>query len=273
MSTRVKISMKDFPARIRELEKRLPHAVERGMREGALMLRGALVQAQIAKTKPQPVNVGQYKASWRWREVPGGAQVYNFSKQALFIELGRQPGKAPPLSPIREWVRRKGLWRGRFTELKAEAKRERDRTQRKRREERLARHRQQAGLRYAKTVLGGIDHGKERAKATGRRATRLGPKKPRGYRRTTFAWSNVKNAGRRALPSWEGMRRAAEKKAAREKVVGDMRERAVTDVALLVQRKIAKKGTPEKRVLRGAVQALQPKMPGILRRALREVKP
>lgn len=105
------IPLKDLGAHIRRLSREVPRAVERGLRESALMLKGPLIQGEIARAHPQPVDQGQYKAAWWSRDVDGGAVVYSTSMHAYFVERGRRPGRAPPLSPIREWVRRKGLWK------------------------------------------------------------------------------------------------------------------------------------------------------------------
>lgn len=70
-----------------------------------------LVQAEVQAVTPRiPVDRGTYRRSWRFEDIPGGAVVYNFSKHAPVIELGRRPGgRMPPLSVIADWVRRKGI--------------------------------------------------------------------------------------------------------------------------------------------------------------------
>lgn len=95
---------------IRKLGKNAPEALEAAMREGAMRLLGD-IQSTIADTDPQPVDQGQYKAGWSVQEVDGGAVVGNDTKQAVWIERGRGPGPVP-FGPIREWVRRKGIWKG-----------------------------------------------------------------------------------------------------------------------------------------------------------------
>lgn len=270
--SRVEISLKDFPERLRELEKRVPKAVERGMREASLMLRGALVQIAIKRAVPEPVDQGQYKNAWGGRDVPGGAMVFNLTKQAFFIERGRRPGKMPPMSPIREWVRRKGLWKDRFAELKAEA------TQAKkvaRRTARVDRQRATAARKYAQAALGRKEwraaEKRARAAMSGQRPQVFGPKLRRGFKRAPRL-ASLKNEGKRTLPGFKAtFARKTNHKAAGQRFT--MRDRAINEVAMLVRRKIGRRGTPEKRVLRKAIQALRPKMGGILRRALKEVRP
>lgn len=250
--TRVQISIKDFPQALRDLEKKIPKAVERGMRDASLMLRGALVQIAIKRADPQPVDQGQYKAAWGGRDVEGGAIVFNLTKQAFFIERGRRPGKMPPMSPIREWVRRKGLWKDRFAELKAEASTAKKQA---RRNKRVDRQRATAARKYTQALLG-------------RKAWRAAEKRARA----SGAVARKTPRRRGALPSFAEMRGQASLHRKRgEKFT--TKDRAINEVAMLIRRKIGKRGTPEKRVLRNAIHALRPKMPGILRRALREVQP
>lgn len=166
-------------AALRQMAQDAPKALEQGMAEAATMLKGALVQREIAATDPQPVDQGQYKGGWVSQPVDGGAVVGNQSKQALWVERGRAPGPVP-WKAIYEWVQRKG-----FAKRQARAT----------------------------------------AKAQGRRTSK----------------NEV--------------------------------EQAEKSAALAIQRKIEQQGIEPRWVLRRAVHALQAKMPGILKRALREVKP
>lgn len=263
--TSIKVSAKAFPERVRELERRFPKAVERGMREASLMLRGALVQIAIKKADPQPVDQGQYKAGWGGRDVPGGAHVFNLTKQAFFIERGRRKGKMPPHAPIREWVRRKGLWKDRFAELKTEAA---EAQRRARHVAKVDRQRAAAARKYGMALLG-----RKAWLAAEKRnnAAFHGPKPRRGFRRKPQL-QPLKHTGKRSLPSFQATfdRKTDHLRAGRRFT---MKDQAINEVAMLVRRKIARRGTPEKRVLRNAIRALKPKMPGILRRALREIRP
>lgn len=250
--TRVQVSLKDFPERIRKLEKECPRAVERGMRDASLMLRGALVQVAIKQADPQPVDQGQYKSAWGGRDVPGGAQVFNLTKQAFFIERGRKKGKMPPHAPIREWVRRKGIYKDRLDELKAEASQAKKTA---RRTARVDRQRATAARKYIQALLG-------------RKAWRAAEKRARA----SGAVARKTPRRRGALPSFAEMRGQAsfhKRKGAQR----NLKDQAINEVAMLIRRKIGARGTPEKRVLRNAVDRLKPKMPGILRRALREIQP
>lgn len=112
-----RVSLGQLSAAIRATGNAVPASLERAMREGALVLIGE-IQAVIAETDPQPVDQGQFKASWGEPiDVPGGAIVGSSAKQALWIERGRLPGPVP-FEPIREWVRRhKDMWADLAAEL------------------------------------------------------------------------------------------------------------------------------------------------------------
>jgi hypothetical protein len=71
------------------------------------------VQAEIEAVTPRrPVDRGTYRRSFRFDAIPNGAVAYNFAPYAPIIELGRRPGaKMPPIDPIIEWVKRKGIGR------------------------------------------------------------------------------------------------------------------------------------------------------------------
>lgn len=185
---------------LRRLEREAPRAVERGMREGSLMLRGALVQIEIAKADPQPVDQGQYKGAWGGRDVPGGAIVFNLTKYAAFVERGRRPGRMPPLSPIREWVRRKGLWRQRYRETLAAERRRAAPAIKARGRDKVGKSYLRAGVRY-------------RAK-----------------------------------------------------------DKAIDQVAWAVRRRIGAIGTKGHGILWLALRRLQPKLPGIIKRSIRELQ-
>ncbi len=90
---------------IRRLAEKAPQAVVKGLRESGLMLQ-AEVQATTSRSKPVPVDVGQYKASWTISPKTDGAWVGNNSLQATFVERGRRAGKTPPSDALVPWVLR-----------------------------------------------------------------------------------------------------------------------------------------------------------------------
>ena len=62
-----------------------------------------------AKTKPRPKASGTYERSWHVVKLDDGATINNSAAHAVFVELGRAPGKRPPKDPLVEWVHQKRL--------------------------------------------------------------------------------------------------------------------------------------------------------------------
>jgi hypothetical protein len=114
----VTVHLRGTPQGLQALLKKLgtvmPAATVRGMREVGLRLQGDFVQKQIQATEPIPVDMGQYKAGWMLTPTASGCIVGNATKQATPIEVGRKPGKMPPLEPLLYWAKRHGFknWGG-----------------------------------------------------------------------------------------------------------------------------------------------------------------
>jgi hypothetical protein len=88
--------------------------VKRVVREVQVEVKGglAIVDDEIARSRPLPVDRGLYRRSWRTQDTPTGCTLYSDSPYAAIIELGRRPGgRLPPVSLIADWVMRKGLAR------------------------------------------------------------------------------------------------------------------------------------------------------------------
>jgi len=69
-----------------------------------------LINRSIHRTKPMPIDTGDYLASWRVARLADGAMLYSESSprvKAGVIEYGRRPGVGIPILPLMEWVRRK----------------------------------------------------------------------------------------------------------------------------------------------------------------------
>jgi hypothetical protein len=79
-----------------------------GMRAAAARGQRHIITVAIPKAKPRPpVGVtGHYRAGWKTRTTPRGAVLYNDIPYAGIVELGRRPGKWPPVTPLRLWARR-----------------------------------------------------------------------------------------------------------------------------------------------------------------------
>lgn len=56
------------------------------------------------RVKPKAFATGTYRQSWIAQTTRDGSFVANTARHAIFVEVGRMPGKQPPLQPILEWV-------------------------------------------------------------------------------------------------------------------------------------------------------------------------
>ena len=63
--------------------------------------------ATSSQTVPRPRAHGSYERSFVVTKLTNGAALSNSSKAAIFVELGRKPGKAPPEEPIISWIKAK----------------------------------------------------------------------------------------------------------------------------------------------------------------------
>lgn len=116
------ISFKDFPGFLRDkMPKKTLDAARRGLRQGVELHAPRLLQEEIDKTKPPPVDRGTYRRSWHTLPQDSGTKmvIYNTSAQAAIIEYGRRAGaNMPPLHEIEGWVRRKGIVPGKGRAVK-----------------------------------------------------------------------------------------------------------------------------------------------------------
>lgn len=89
----------------REL-RRFGKDVERSVRRAAF--RAALFGVKEA-IEGSPRATGTLRTSWRRRKTKTGAMVFSITPHAYFVEFGRKPGGFPPIGPIYQWVKAKGL--------------------------------------------------------------------------------------------------------------------------------------------------------------------
>lgn len=71
-----------------------------------------LIQAAIASYPRQPVHTGDYKRSWKIKDIDNGVIVYNPTLQAGIIEHGRRPGfgvSRSGIDAIARWVHLHGM--------------------------------------------------------------------------------------------------------------------------------------------------------------------
>ncbi len=107
MTTR-KISLAAFTGTVHNLPKKLEQAAIRGLRSAAHRGKGFVVE-EISTAKPHPaVDRGGLRNSVRVRKRPKGATLSVDAPHASVIEDGARPF-FPPVAPLAEWARRKGL--------------------------------------------------------------------------------------------------------------------------------------------------------------------
>jgi len=108
MTSTIRVTSKRF----RRIAPELPESVRKQVLEAAnetARFGLTAVQRTISKTKPPPVATGNYRAAWKIIYNPDGPQLVNTAPYARYVEMGRRPGKRPPLTPIEQWVRVKRL--------------------------------------------------------------------------------------------------------------------------------------------------------------------
>lgn len=97
----------------------LPKAVKELSRSMAKGQRGAMietakfgvtaVQRMIRQTSPKPIATGSYTQSWGWIKTKTGAIMGSDARHSYFVEIGRKPGRMPPVEAILEWVKVKKI--------------------------------------------------------------------------------------------------------------------------------------------------------------------
>ena len=85
-----------------------------GIQRNAMLKSVAVIEGAVrAET---PVNVGTTRAAWQSQVRGAGpdlvGRVFNPAEWAIPLEVGRKPGKMPPVDAIQYWVERKGLAQG-----------------------------------------------------------------------------------------------------------------------------------------------------------------
>jgi len=63
------------------------------------------VRRTTRQTSPKPIAHGTYDQAWEIKKTKTGAVLGNSARHSIFVEVGRRPGKMPPLEPILEWVK------------------------------------------------------------------------------------------------------------------------------------------------------------------------
>jgi len=99
------VTLTQFAAKMASLGPDMERAVDRGLRSAAHRLEGYIVE-EIEKAGA--VATSELKASVGTDKVDGGYNTGPDAPHAAFVEYGTRP-HTPPLQPIIDWVRIKGL--------------------------------------------------------------------------------------------------------------------------------------------------------------------
>jgi hypothetical protein len=105
----VRIKLKSLVELEQRLKKLAPN-MERGLR--AIARNGARLGATRGVTHARRAGIrasGTYEQSFVAHETADGAVVGNAAEHAVFVEVGRRPGRRPPLAAILKWLVLKGL--------------------------------------------------------------------------------------------------------------------------------------------------------------------
>lgn len=69
----------------------------------------ALREAQSRTKQTGAVASKEFLGEWDMDHMPDGAVVYNGSPYAYYVEIGRRPGRPPPIGAIARWLIKKKL--------------------------------------------------------------------------------------------------------------------------------------------------------------------
>ena len=104
----VRIKLRGTHAAVRRLDRQVQAGVRGSLREAAQFGQTA-VERQIARTRPRPVASNTYRLAWHVKNTKDGAILGNSAAHSIQVEVGREPGRPPPIAPLREWVLQKRL--------------------------------------------------------------------------------------------------------------------------------------------------------------------
>lgn len=100
----------DLQQKLDELRKRIP--AEAQQRLGAIAME-VLREAKGNLRRNRTNTYHNLEQSGRITEIENGYQVGFHSRYAAAVEYGRRAGKRPPMQPIDDWLKKKGLIAGR----------------------------------------------------------------------------------------------------------------------------------------------------------------
>lgn len=191
------VTVRGGPAALARAMTRTLQNVQIAMEKAAVVTARWGVARMVSETAGRKVDASaQFKRQWKVVKFPGGAATANTSPYAEFVERGRRPGRRPPIAAIMKWAKDKGLASKRAKadkQRKPKVKRAKVK-KRKVNLKRLPRPKRVASNIHHPKSLGfrkGFDYGidSETKKVVGYR--RLGGKRPTRARKV-FAVKNLK---------------------------------------------------------------------------------
>ncbi len=194
------VTIRGGPAALGRAMQRTLENVQRAMQRSAVETARWGVARMVRETAGRKVDASsQFKRQWKVVKFPGGAATANTSPYAQFVEAGRRPGGAPPIAAIMKWAKDKGLAskRAKGDKQKPKAKKKVRRVKVKKRKANLRRlpkpKRIPSNIHHPKSLgfRKGFDYGidSETKKVVGYR--RLGGKRPARARKV-FAVKNLR---------------------------------------------------------------------------------
>ncbi len=111
MATTIKLrTPKELGPALRKLGKRMDAGMVIALRKTARWGASQAVRVS-ATTQPRPRATGTFERSFVVTKLRDGAVLSNSARHAIFVEIGRRPGRMPPVSKILEWMVAKRLGR------------------------------------------------------------------------------------------------------------------------------------------------------------------
>jgi hypothetical protein len=107
---------------VRRLSKSMDRSVVKALRNTARW--GAAEALRVsASTSPRPRATGTFERSFVVTKLVDGALLSNSAKHARFVEVGRAPGKQPPVQAIVDWMIARKIGQGGEAQIRATARR------------------------------------------------------------------------------------------------------------------------------------------------------
>lgn len=104
------VTVKGGPTALARAMTRTLENVQRAMEKAAVLTARWGVARMVSETAARRVDASaQFKRKWKVVKFPGGGATANTSPYAEFVERGRRPGGRPPVGAIEKWAKDKGL--------------------------------------------------------------------------------------------------------------------------------------------------------------------